>query len=252
MFSISHSYNLCAHTCKGVNVQPMDIRGFFEKILPVTQWITRLAVTNLLWIGTALPFHFFLIMFLFRTLPVQTPISLIGMALCMPTLLFPSTVAMFGVARQWIIGEETMSLWQRFFQTYRENYRQSIQGGTVWTLFLAFSLYNVSFYQAMDGWQSSISWLIVIAMGIGVLGMLHFFCMVTHFRMAMRPLLLGAVFFSFTQPKRIFLTLIPVATVLHASITWQPLLFFFFSGSVIACITFWNFHHSVSAIRAKQ
>ncbi|WP_404332903.1 YesL family protein [Mesobacillus maritimus] len=73
-----------------------SINGLFA----VTEWITRLAYVNLLWIG----------------------FSLLGLGIFG---FFPATISMFTVIRKWLIGETDIPVFQTYWTTYKKEFVKS-------------------------------------------------------------------------------------------------------------------------------
>ena len=60
-------------------------------------------------------------------------LNLLWLLACIPVLtIYPATAAMFGVARDWVRKKDT-GVVQVFFLRFRENFRQSLVIGIVWT-----------------------------------------------------------------------------------------------------------------------
>ena len=74
----------------------------------------------------------------YRWLEVATDfllLNLMWLVACLPVVtIFPSTAAMFGVVRDWV-HEKEGSLVRTFVTRFRENFRQSLLVGAVWTVF---------------------------------------------------------------------------------------------------------------------
>ncbi len=71
------------------------------------------------WLETATDFFLLNVLWLLACVPVVT--------------VFPSTAAMFGVVRDWTRGKET-GIFGAFVLRFRQNLRQSLAVGMLWTL----------------------------------------------------------------------------------------------------------------------
>src|ERR671917_1135907 len=61
-------------------------------------------------------------------------LNLLWLVACLPVVtIFPSTAAMFGVVRDWTRGRET-GVFGAFVLRFRQNLRQSLAVGMLWTL----------------------------------------------------------------------------------------------------------------------
>jgi uncharacterized membrane protein YesL len=62
-------------------------------------------------------------------------LNLLWLLACVPVVtIFPSTAAMFGVVRDWARGKEA-GVFGAFVLRFRQNFRQSLAVGALWTLF---------------------------------------------------------------------------------------------------------------------
>src|SRR5690554_780565 len=97
--------------------------GFYR----ISEWIMRLSVTNILWVVTAFPVFFCIFSLLFFSSTVEEVQAwFLPIAVLSPFLLFPSTSAMFALARKWVTGDADVPLFKTFFRSYKENYLQSM------------------------------------------------------------------------------------------------------------------------------
>ena len=74
----------------------------------------------------------------FRILEIVTAffqLNVIWLLLCIPVItIFPATVAMYCVTRQWILHKD-FSVFRPFFQYFKENFKQSFGLGILWIVF---------------------------------------------------------------------------------------------------------------------
>lgn len=74
---------------------------------------------------------------LYRVLEIFTNLfflNVLWVVACLPVVTaFPATAAMFGVAREWVKGREP-GVFGAFYGKFRENFRQALVIGAVWTL----------------------------------------------------------------------------------------------------------------------
>lgn len=62
-------------------------------------------------------------------------LNLLWLLFCLPVItIFPATVAMFCVIRQWVLHKD-YSVFRAFFQFFKENFKQSFVLGILWTVF---------------------------------------------------------------------------------------------------------------------
>lgn len=103
-------------------------------------------------------------------------LNLLWLAVCLPVVtIYPSTTAMFGVVRKWVRKDEP-GLFGSFFTLLRENFKQSLWIGLVWTLtggFLALDLYLTG--------QMPTALRIPLSLALAFLGFLYLFTSVYLF-----------------------------------------------------------------------
>ncbi len=129
----------------------MEFRGVMGGFYRISEWIMRLSVINLLWIFCAIPFFFLGILLLNSTTEQMVYQTLFLMAVVSPFTLFPSTAAMFSVARKWVTGDEDVPLFKTFFRGYKSNFVQAMIGGFIYLLFGAILYANFQFYGNQSG-----------------------------------------------------------------------------------------------------
>jgi uncharacterized membrane protein YesL len=75
---------------------------------------------------------------LFKILEFATAffqLNLLWLLFCLPIItIFPATVAMYCVIRQWVLHKD-YSVFRSFFEFFKENFKQSIILGMIWTAF---------------------------------------------------------------------------------------------------------------------
>src|SRR5690625_5662858 len=104
----------------------MQTNGIIGGLYTITEWATRLALTNILWLIFNIP-----VLLSVLTLLIVTSmhdlifISAITVIL-LPLFFFPATSAMFAVIRRWIIGEVDVRIISSFWQHYKRNYVRSM------------------------------------------------------------------------------------------------------------------------------
>lgn len=76
------------------------MQAFHEKFNRFGEWVIRLVILNVLWLG----------------------FSVVGLGILG---VFPSTSALFSVLRKWFIGQEQVKITKEFFQYYRQDFWKS-------------------------------------------------------------------------------------------------------------------------------
>lgn len=228
----------------------MEPRGVMGGLYRVTEWIMRLSVINLLWILCGIPFFLFLFMS-FVTLVQGTVadedllgfVVMIGagLAVLAPFTFFPSTAAMFTVARKWVTGEVDVPLIKTFFRGYKENFKQSVFGGLVYTILIVILIIDYYFFIGSENGRI-LSGIFIALIVLGFVSMLNFFSMQVHFHMKTFQVIKNSLLITIGKPLRSITTAILVAFIMYMSFTQFTWLLVFFTGSLVAVVSYWNFN----------
>jgi uncharacterized membrane protein YesL len=235
------------------------MRGMMGGFYRLSEWIMRLAVTNVLWLLCSLPFWFvglngFMAMnatagdsAATQALLIQT---IIIMAILSPFTFFPATSAMFSVARKWVTGEADVPLLRTYFRSYKQNFKQAMLGGILYAVLSSVLIIDYQVYLTkMDGFQV-VAYLFIALMLLLLVSLHHFFSLLSHFHMKTLQLLKNALVLTIGRPIRsVFMTL-GTAAVLAITVRFTFLIPFFF-GSIIAAFTFYNFNLIITKMMAN-
>jgi uncharacterized membrane protein YesL len=230
----------------------LEFRGIMGGFYRISEWIMRLSVINVLWVICALPF-FLLGLLMLQTESLDQLVSnLILIAIVSPFTLFPSTSAMFSVARKWMTGEEDAPLFKTFFRGYKENFVQSMIGGIVYALIAVILYTNFNFYGTQAGTFGVLKFLVLTLTALIGVSFFHFFSIVVHLHMKFFQILKNAVLISIGHPIRSLSMIICNGVVIYISFTTFTFLIPFFMGSLIAVISFWHFNLIFGKLQMKQ
>lgn len=218
----------------------MEPRGIMGGFYRISEWIMRLSVTNILWLVCSIPFVFFAMGIIWAQDMSQLYSSLIVTAVVAPFFFFPATAAMFTVARKWVMGEVDVPLLKTFFRGYKENYKQSMLGGLLYTVI--FAVLIVDFIVYRDQFSSIISYIFIAFILLLGVSVFNFFSMTVHYHMKTFQLLKNAILITIGRPFRSLSTAIMSGAVVYVSTQMFTFLIPFFMGSVIAMLSFWNFY----------
>ncbi|MFF2481570.1 YesL family protein [Paenibacillus sp. NPDC058071] len=224
----------------------MEPRGLMGGFYRISEWIMRLSVINVLWLICSIPFVFIAFTGLLMAPEGGTEQDLLGqlyqtmwlLAIVAPFTLFPATSAMFTIARKWVMGETDAPLFKTYFRGYKENYLQSMIGGIVYTVLFVIMILDFQFFREQ---LAILSYLFIALLLLLVVSMFNFFSMVVHYHMKTFQLLKNAILITIGKPFRSFSTAIMAIAVMFLS-TRFTFLIPFFMGSIIAYLSFWNFH----------
>ncbi|NIK77323.1 putative membrane protein YesL [Paenibacillus castaneae] len=216
----------------------MEPRGLMGGFYRISEWIMRLSVINILWLICSIPFLFFAWGILISTDVSQMYSMLIAMAVVAPFTFFPATAAMFSVARKWVMGESDVALFKTFFRGYKENYKQSMLGGIIYTLLLVIMIVDFIVYREQ---MNLLSYIFIAFLFLLVVSLFNYFSMLVHYHMKTFQLLKNAVLITIGKPFRSLSTALMSGAVVYFS-TKFTFLIPFFMGSIIAYLSFWNFY----------
>ncbi len=237
----------------------MEMKGLMGGFYRISEWIMRLAVTNLLWIICSSPFLILLWLTMLMPSTSQETPTLIdfawlfapAMALA-PFTFFPATAAMFSVARKWIMGEADVPLFKTFFKGYKANYLQSMLGGLLFDLMLLIFVVNIYFYKGLSGLGQLVYYVFLVIFVFFIVSLFNYFSMLVHFHMKFWAIVKNAFLFSIGRPLTSLSILVMNAAILYISIYRFNFLLPFFTGSLIAYSSFWNFYRVLSKMMADR
>ncbi|MBT2600182.1 MULTISPECIES: DUF624 domain-containing protein [Oceanobacillus] len=213
--------------------------GLMGNIYTICEWIMRFSVTNLLWILFNIPLVFIGLSLLFIN-SIQDAIILTPfLLLCFPFCLFPATSAMFALVRDWIINQEKASILGTFWGYYKENYKQSMQAGIIFALLWFIWAVDYSYFQQ----ENIVLMFVFLIMGVILyVFTLLFFSVIVHYNLDLKTLLKKAFILTVGSPVLFFSIIIVTGIILLVSIQNLPIIIPFFTGSLIAFITFSAFY----------
>lgn len=230
-------------------------KGIMGGLYRVTEWIMRIAGSNLLWLMCSFPFVIFVLMkvsLFFSGVPNAgaEPLTNIGMVVTAPFVLFPATSALFSVVRKWVMGETDLSIIKVYFKGYKENYKQSMLGGIFYTILLLIMVFNYDFYMIQMNNLQMIGIIIFIFLIILFVSLFNFFSMVAHYHMSTFQLIKNAILLTMFRPFRALSTLICALVLAYLTVRYGWLILFGL-GSLTACVAYFNFNAAYLKIQDK-
>lgn len=224
----------------------MEMKGAMGGLYKLTEWITRIAFSNILWVLCASPFLF--VLFTKFLLLMQVPdahneqiLSNWILALLAPFLLFPATAALFTVVRKWVMGDPDIPIFKTFFRGYKENYKHAMIGGFVYTILFVIMYVDYTVYMTQLSGFQLVGIVMLVLLLVLFVSMFNFFSMAVHYEMKTRHLLKNAILLTLIRPFRVFSTLLGSAVIVYIGMK-MPVLFVFFLFSIIALLAFFNFY----------
>ncbi|MCZ8518034.1 MULTISPECIES: YesL family protein [Paenibacillus] len=230
----------------------MEFRGIMGGFYRISEWIMRLSVINVLWILCGIPFFLLGLILLQAGTSDQVLQTLILMAVVAPFTLFPSTAAMFSVARKWLTGDEDVPLFKTFFRSYKSNYVQAMLGGLLYMLFGVILYTNFRFYGNQSGLFSILRFLVLSLTVLLTISLFHFFSILSHLHMKTLQIVKNAMLITIGNPIRSISMIVLNGVVLYVSFNVFTFLIPFFMGSLVAIVSFWHFNLIFGKLQEKQ
>ncbi|ADU28841.1 YesL family protein [Evansella cellulosilytica] len=191
------------------------------------EWITRFAYINLLWIFFTLVGGF-----------------LLG--------LFPSTVAMFAVVRQWLRGSTDLPVFKSFWQYYKKEFLKSNLLGIFIYLISIIFIFNVFFLHANIGelltWTSAP---LLAGLLLFIMIFIYTFPIYVHYDLKVFQIFKNAFLTLLVTPIHMFCILISLIAF-YIIVTVVPALGIIFGASFYSFIAMWFSLHAFEKIRQKQ
>ena len=177
---------------------------------------------------------------IYRWLEVATDfflLNLMWLVACLPVVtIFPSTAAMFGVARDWVRGKEG-GLARAFVSRFRENFGQAMLLGVLWALFGAALLLDFSVAGRLpSGAEVVLKSLLFLATILYGAASIYLFPMMVHYEMGWRALLKNSLLLSIGRLPTTLACLLFVAVM--AVLTAIVPLLVLITGSVTAYVVY--------------
>lgn len=196
-------------------------------VYQITEWITRFAYLNLLWVVFTL-----------------AGAVLLG--------LFPATTAMFSVCRKWMRGQTDVPVFRTFWDYYRKDFvKSNVMGLLVWLLGALIAA-DVFYLLALDA--AHLTWISIPLFAFMLLVLLFLFYLFptfVHFDIKATQVLKNAFLIMLIHPLHsllILLCLVPLFLIMQAF----PALAFIFGASTYAFITMWISLNAFNKTAAKS
>jgi len=202
----------------------MKKRGFSGFIYMITELVMQFAYLQLLWIAFTL-----------------MGLGLLG--------IFPSTAAMFSVVRKWIMGEEDVPVFKTFWQTYKTEFVRVNGLGLIlsaigWLLYVDYDFFT--FGTTMGSSILKIITLLIIYLFVTTC--IYFFPIFVHYRYRFFDYFKYSFLYSVSTPLKTA-GLFIITYVIYLLLLKVPVLFLFFSGSVISYMWMWYIYQTIRKIQ---
>lgn len=233
----------------------MEFKGAMGGLYRVTEWITRIAASNILWAFCSVPFLFFAVlkMIMYGTSsggPNEQITLNWAMGILAPFTVFPATAALFTVVRKWVMGNTDVGTFRTYFQGYKENYVKSMLGGFIYTLLFVVMYVDVTVYMTQMPNFRIIGILMLVLMIILSVSMFNFFSIVVHYQMTFKQVVSNSILLTIARPIRVFSTLIAAGVLVYIGLKY-PALYFICIPSLIAMAAFFNFYATYNKLQLQ-
>lgn len=224
-------------------------------IYRITEWISRIAFSNILWALCSIPFLFAGIMkILMLGSEAGGPNEQIMLnwvlGVFAPFTVFPATSALFTVVRKWVMGNTDVSTFRTFFQGYKENYLKSMLGGLIYTLLFVVMYVDVTVYMTQMPNFKIVGILMLVLMIILFVSMFNFFSIVVHYQMTFKEVVTNSILLTIARPIRVFSTLIGSGVLLYIGLRY-PVLYVICIPTLIAMLAFFNFFATYNKLQLQ-
>jgi uncharacterized membrane protein YesL len=194
----------------------------FSGLYTLTEWITRFAYVNLLWIG----------------------FTLLGLVVFG---ISPATVAMFAIIRKWIMGETEIPVFQTFWNSYKKEFLRGNRLGLIIALF-AYIIFIDLNYIELDTIIQIPLYLIIFAI---VMTILYIFPVYVHYNVTFIQLFKNSFFIMMVNPLSSIIMLIGFVALFFV-MKFLPALSVFFGGSLSAGIIMSSCYLAFQKVEKKQ
>lgn len=188
--------------------------GYVAWLYKVSDWIMKLALVNLLWIG----------------------FSLSGMLIFG---FFPATIAMFTIVRQWIRKNYEIPVFHTFWNTYKMEFFKSNLLGIIFLLISYITYINIRFLSQLEGLVSdTLSVFYIGFIIIFIIIFLYIFPVFCHYKAKIAEHVKYALVIGVTHPLITLLMFIAVLFFYYVTLI-IPAILLFFTGSGLAFVIMW-------------
>lgn len=176
-----------------------------------TEWITKFAYINLLWIGFSL-----------------AGLIVLGF--------FPATIAMFTIIRKWLKGEADIPIFQTFWTTWKSEFFRSNGLGLLVTAVGGLIALNLVFINSSgNSFANVIQIPIYLFMFTATLTIFYLFPVYVHYELKLFQMVKNSFLMMLISPIENIVMIAGIIAVIFV-VKFIPALGFFFGGSLSAAI----------------
>lgn len=220
---------------------------FWDFLYQLTDWIMRFAVINFYWFLFNIPLLLILIIALWSPVPIGLLYYGIALFLAVPLLSFPATASLFATVREWVFQREQQSLTKTYFRHFKENYKQSMGAGFIFTVLWLIWVGDIYYSRSTQNQMFFISFLIIGA--ILFVWTVNYFSFQAHFHERLNTLLKNSFFLTIGRPLASLAILFIGLSLFYVSFFKLLFMIPFFTFSLLAYFSFQMFYFVQKRIR---
>lgn len=169
----------------------------------------------------------------FRLLEIVTAffqLNLLWLLFCLPVVtIFPATVAMYCVTRQWIIHKD-YSVFRSFMKFFKDNFKQSFVLGLLWLFLSGLLFLDFSLMKSLGSMQSIFFSIFLLIALVMLMTTVFIFPMMANYEMKWTTIVKNSFFFSLRFFLTTFLAVICIAFSGVVLYFWPISFIFIFSA----------------------
>ncbi|WP_161568212.1 YesL family protein [Anaerobacillus alkaliphilus] len=205
----------------------MEMRGVLGSFYVACEWIVRLALVNILWVGFSL---------------------LGGVVLG----IFPATIAMFTITRKWIQGETDLPIFQRFWAVYRKEFIKSNVFGFILVIIGAVLVTDIYIFYSLEGVFSQVLFYLFIAITFNyAIMLLYIFPIYVHYDLKLFQNFRYALIIGMSNPFHTF-SMILCLVFVYFALEVAPASFLFLSVAPLSMMYMVIAHRIFLKIEQKK
>jgi uncharacterized membrane protein YesL len=168
----------------------------------------------------------------FRILEVVTAffqLNILWLLLCIPVItIFPATVAMYCVTRQWILHKD-YSVFRPFIQYFKENFKQSFGLGLIWIAFSGLFFVDFLLMKNLGSFQYILLPILSIMGILILLTSIFIFPTIANFNLSWLNAIKNSLFFSIRYLLTTLAAILYIGLLALILFTWPITFLFIFS-----------------------
>lgn len=226
-----------------------ELPGLAGTLYVFAEWVMRFSVTNVLWFILNFPLLFILLSVYINGFEQGFIWYLLPLAVLIPFIVVPTTIALFAVVREWIIQKDQSSVTKAYFSNIKANYRKSFLSGIVIMVLWMVWLLDFYFFKAANG----LFGLLFALLGFGLfVYTLNFFSLSVHYEMKTLALLKNAFYITIGNPLLSLFILTSNLALFYVSATKLLFLLPLFAVSICAYLSFLAFYRYALKMQKKM